>query len=42
VNVLPEECVDLVGIQSAVKVRIGRGSVFLVRVSLQSLQRRSE
>ena len=42
VNVLPEESIDLVGVQSAVKVRIGRQSVFLVRVSLQSLQRRSE
>ena len=41
-NVLPEESVDLVGVQSAVKVRIGRQSVFLVRVSLQSLQRRRE
>ena len=42
VNVLPEKGVDLVGILSAVRVRIGRQSVFLVRVSLQSLQRRRE
>jgi hypothetical protein len=42
VNVLPEKGVDLVGVQSAVKVRIGRQSVFFVRVLLQSLQRRRE
>jgi len=42
VDVLPEKGVDFVGVQSAVKVRIARGGMFLVRVSLQSLQRRSE
>lgn len=42
VDVLPEEGVDLVCVESAVKVRIGPRSIFLVQVSLQSLQRRSE
>jgi hypothetical protein len=42
VNVLPEESVDLVGVESAVKVRVGCGKASLTRVSLQSLQWWSE
>jgi hypothetical protein len=42
VNVLPEESVDLGGVESAVMVRVGCGSGFFIRMSLQSLQGWSE
>jgi hypothetical protein len=42
VNVLPEESVDLVGVESAVKVRMDYWSGSFIRVSLQSLQGWSE
>jgi hypothetical protein len=42
VDVLPEEGVDLVGVESAVMVRVGCGSGFFIQMSLQSLQGWSE